>query len=167
MPETTRRITPAALSPDAWAPFGWLPVADTDPRDGEARLEFLWDDVHVNRIGHRRDEVPVVPGGLSCRELFRHDTHTQVVMPLDVNSVVVVAPAQAEMTSPDDADRLRAFIVPVLTAVVLHRGTWHWGPYPVGAESVTLLNVQGLRYREDNARVDLAAVGASVDIVTG
>jgi ureidoglycolate hydrolase len=88
-------------------------------------------------------------------------------MPLDVNSVVVVAPAQAEMTSPDDADRLRAFIVPVLTAVVLHRGTWHWGPYPVGAESVTLLNVQGLRYREDNARVDLAAVGASVDIVTG
>ena len=40
------------LSEEAWAPFGWLPVADTDPRDGEHRLSFAWDDVHVNIIGH-------------------------------------------------------------------------------------------------------------------
>jgi hypothetical protein len=33
-------------------------VADTDPRDGEHRLSFAWDDVHLNIIGHARSEVP-------------------------------------------------------------------------------------------------------------
>ena len=41
--------------------------------------------------------------------------------------------------------------------VVLHQGTWHWGPFPIrGARSVRLLNVQGRRYAEDNASVDLS-----------
>jgi hypothetical protein len=53
----------------------------------------------------------------------------------------------------------------VLSPVVLHRGTWHWGPYPVGAESVRLFNVQGLRYREDNDSVDLLARGMPVDVL--
>jgi hypothetical protein len=49
--------------------------------------------------------------------------------------------------------------------VVLHRGTWHWGPYPLAAEAVRLFNVQGLRYREDNESVDLEAIEASVDVL--
>jgi ureidoglycolate hydrolase len=165
MAETARRITPVTLTSEAWAPFGWLPVADTDPADGDSVLEFAWHDVHVNRIGHRRDEVPSVPGGLRCQTLFRHVTHTQVVMPLDVPAVVVVAPPGLEIASPDDLDQVRAFVLPVLSAIVLHRGTWHWGPYPVGADSVELFNVQGLRYREDNASVDLEALGSPVDIL--
>jgi hypothetical protein len=35
----------------------------------------------------------------------------------------------------------------------------------VGAESVELFNIQGLRYREDNASVDLEALGAPLDIL--
>ena len=58
MGEDARQITPVPLTRDAWAPFGWLPVADTDPRDGDQRLDYAWQDVHVNLIGHRRDEVP-------------------------------------------------------------------------------------------------------------
>ena len=42
--------------------------------------------------------------------------------------------------------------------LVLHRATWHWGPFPLGDEPVRLLNVQGLRYAEDNDSVDIAAV---------
>ena len=46
---------------------------------------------------------------------------------------------------------------------MLHRGTWHWGPFPVGgATTVRLLNVQGLRYREDNADADLGAYDVEV-----
>jgi ureidoglycolate hydrolase len=165
MADTARQITPAALTAEAWAPFGWLPVADTDPDDGVGVLDFAWHDVHVNRIGHRRDEVPAVPGGLRCQVLFRHATHTQVVMPLDVAAVVVVAPPRVGMLKPEDVDQVRAFMLPTLSAIVLHRGTWHWGPYPVGADSVELLNVQGLRYREDNACVDLESLGAPVDVL--
>jgi hypothetical protein len=167
MAETAHQIEPIPLDAASWAPFGWLPVADTDPSDGATSLEFAWNDVHVNRIGHRRDEVPEVPGGLRCQVLFRHVTHTQVVMPLDVPAVVVVAPPGLEMATGADVDQVRAFLLPVLSPIVLHRGTWHWGPYPVGADSVELFNVQGLRYREDNASVDLEALGAPVDVLMG
>lgn len=165
MGEVVRRITPVPLTAEAWAPFGWLPVADTDPTDGSQRLEFTWSDVHVNRIGHRRDEVPAVDGGLRCQVLFRHATHTQVVMPLDVTAVVVVAPPGLDLAAPGAVDQVEAFELEPLTAIVLHRSTWHWGPYPVGAESVELFNVQGLRYAEDNESFDLAALGAPVDVV--
>jgi hypothetical protein len=162
---TVRQIVPVPLEADTWAPFGWVPVADTDPADGASTLEFEWGDAHVNRIGHRRDEVPAVEGGLRCNELYRHLTHTQVLMPLDVPAVVAVAPASVSMTSPADAGEIRAFLLEPLSSVVLHRGTWHWGPFPVAAESVTLFNVQGRRYAEDNDRADLAALDAPVDVL--
>jgi ureidoglycolate hydrolase len=160
-----RRISPEPLSEEAWAPFGWLPVADTDPRDGEHRLSFAWDDVHVNLIGHARAEVPQTGDGLRCQMLFRHDTHTQSVMSLDVPAVIAVAPAAQDFSASTDADSIRVFRLEPLQPVVLHQGTWHWGPFPVDAESVRLFNVQGLRYAEDNACVDLASRGLDVDVV--
>jgi hypothetical protein len=167
MGAAARTVTPIPLSATAWAPFGWLPVADTDPGDGTHTLEFEWDDVHVNRIGHRRDEVPAVTGGLRCQELYRHVTHTQVVMPLDARAVIAVAPPGLAMDSSSDTEGVEAFILQPLQAIVLHRGTWHWGPFPVTAGLVELFNVQGLRYREDNERVDLAALGAPIDVLVG
>jgi len=160
-----RRISPEPLSEEAWAPFGWLPVADTDPRDGEHRLSFAWDDVHVNLIGHARAEVPETGDGLRCLMLFRHDTHTQSVMCLDVPAVIAVAPATQDFSATADGDSIRVFRLEPLQPVVLHKGTWHWGPFPVDAESVRLFNVQGLRYAEDNACVDLASRGLEVDVV--
>jgi hypothetical protein len=35
----------------------------------------------------------------------------------------------------------------------------------VGSDSVTLFNVQGRRYAEDNASADLAEVGIAVDVI--
>jgi ureidoglycolate hydrolase len=165
--EEHRKISPESLSEEAWAPFGWLPVADTDPRDGEHRLSFAWDDVHVNIIGHARAEVPETTDGLRCQMLFRHDTHTQTVMSLDVPAVIAVAPAALDFAAaaPADADSIRVFRLEPLQPVVLHRGTWHWGPFPVDADSVRLFNVQGLRYAEDNTCVDLAARELDVDVL--
>ncbi len=160
-----RKVRPEVLSEEAWAPFGWLPVADTDPRDGEHRLSFAWDDVHVNIIGHARAEVPETGDGLRCQMLFRHDTHTQAVMSLDVPAVLVVAPAARDFSAAADLDSIRAFRLGALQPVVLHRGTWHWGPFPVAADAVRLFNVQGLRYAEDNACVDLASRGFDIDVL--
>ncbi len=160
-----RRLRPDPLTEEAWAPFGWLPVADTDPRDGDHRMRFEWDDVHVNLIGHRRDEVPATPDGLRCEMLYRHDTHTQSVMALEVDAVIAVAPAAVTFDDPADADRIRAFLLRPREPLVLDQGTWHWGPFPVRDDEVRLFNVQGLRYAEDNAMVDLAARGLAVDVV--
>jgi ureidoglycolate hydrolase len=160
-----RKVSPEPLSEQAWAPFGWLPVADTDPRDGDNRLSFAWDDVHVNIIGHARAEVPETADGLRCQMLFRHDTHTQAVMSLDVPAVIAVAPAERDFSGSTDAESIRVFRLEPLQPVVLHKGTWHWGPFPVDADSVRLFNVQGLRYAEDNTCMDLATRELDVDVV--
>jgi hypothetical protein len=79
--------------------------------------------------------------------------------------VIVVAPPGLEIVTSDDAEQARAFVLEPLSSIVLHRGTWHWGPFPVEAESVSLFNVQGLRYAEDNEMADLAAIGAALDVL--
>ena len=84
-----RAVVPAPLTEAAWSPFGWLPVADVDPKDGNETLTFEWADAHVNLIGHARAEVPETPRGLRCDMLFRHDTHTQALMPLNVPAVAL------------------------------------------------------------------------------
>ena len=164
-------MVPVALTEAKWSPFGWLPVADVDPRDGKETLTFEWADAHVNLIGHARAEVPETPSGLRCEMLFRHDTHTQALMPLNVPAVIVVAPAGVEFADRDQAqaDRasIRAFRIEPLESLVLHRGTWHWGPFPVEAEEVHLFNVQGLRYVEDNECADIGALGTAVDVLVG
>jgi ureidoglycolate hydrolase len=156
-----------ALTAEAFAPFGWLPVADTDPRDGQARLHFEWADPHLNVIAHAPDEVDHAPGGDPlCAVLYRHATHTQALMALNVDAVVAVAEADVTFASPADLDSVRAFRVAPLEPFVLHRGTWHWGPFPLGAEPVRLLNVQGLGYARDNANVNLLErTGAVLEVV--
>jgi hypothetical protein len=163
-----RRIEPRVLDEAAWAPFGWLPVADTDARDGQHRLAFAWDDAHVNLIGHRRDEVPSVDGALVCEMLYRHLTHTQTLMVMDVPAVIAVAPPGTDLGTEDGAAAITAFALRPLEPLVLHRGTWHWGPFPAAAEEVRLFNVQGLRYAEDNQRADLAPGRGALEVaVTG
>jgi hypothetical protein len=51
--------------------------------------------------------------------------------------------------------------------VHLHRGTWHWGPYPLGAETVRIFNIQGRGYPLDNGIVEFAAThGVAYDVRT-
>ena len=136
MGETTRRIEPETISEPTWQPFGWLPVPDTDPKDGNNRLNYEWADPHVNIIGHRRDEVPDADGALRCEVLFRHLTHTQVVMPLDVDAVIAVAPADTDPRTEEGAAQIRVFALPVQQAIVLREGHVALGalpgPGPVG-----------------------------------
>jgi ureidoglycolate lyase len=161
-------IVASPLTGEAWAPFGWLPRPDTDPADGEHTLAFAWDDAHLNTIEHRTDEVEATDSGLRCAVMYRHDTHTQVLTPLDASSVLAVAPAATAFDAAVDQELIRAFVVEPGQTIVLHRGTWHWGPFPIrGAASVRLLNVQGRRYADDNASVDLTArTGRIVEIVS-
>ncbi len=159
-------VTATALTDAAWSPFGWLPVPDTDPRDRDHDLHFAWADPHLNVIAHRYDEVEHTQRGAQCTVMYRHDTHTQALVPLDVPSVMAVAPAGLDFSSPEHVEQVRAFALQPLEAFVLFPGTWHWGPFPLGAQPVRLLNVQGARYAEDNTAVDLAAaMGTVVEVV--
>jgi ureidoglycolate hydrolase len=152
------------LTAEQWAPFGWLPVRDTDPRDGTSRLQFEWDDVHLNIIAHFSDEIPHVSNGLVCQTLFRHVTHTQALMVLDNDALMVVAAPGTSLTSAADLNTLAAFELRAKDSFVLHQGTWHWGPFPITADEVTLYNIQGLRYAEDNECCDLTTISRTVEV---
>ena len=158
----TIELPPEPLTAAAFTPFGWLPVDDTDPADRSFTYEFAWGDAHVNVISHAPDEVEHTERGTVCSVMYRHDTHTQTLMPLNVDSVVAVAPAAVDFAAPADLDAVRAFRIRPLQSFALFRGTWHWGPFPVGDEPVRMFNVQGKRYAEDNASVDLPARAGAV-----
>jgi ureidoglycolate hydrolase len=144
------------LTAAAFEPFGHLPDDEGAPGD-RADLEYLWGDAHLNFIGHAGDEIIWGARGALCELLNRHDTHTQVLMPVDADAFVVVAPAAVDFSEPAHLATARAFRVRRYQCFALHRGTWHWGPYPVDrGGSVRLLNVQGRRYREDNGIAWLA-----------
>ena len=151
----TITIDAEPFTPDAWCEFGWVPVPDSDPTDGIHALEFSWEDAHLNYISHAPDEVERRGGEFVVNRLYHHDTHTQALMPLNCRSLIAVAPAFLNFSHATQAGSVRAFVLDPLACVVLYRGTWHYGPYPLGDEPVRLLNLQGRRYEEDNAYVDL------------
>jgi hypothetical protein len=160
-------IVAEAFTADAWREFGWVPVPDADPTDGIHSLEFGWEDAHLNYISHAPDEVEHEDGCFVLDRLYHHDTHTQALMPLNCRSLIAVAPAFVDFSRPAHLESLRAFLLDPLACVVLHRGTWHYGPYPLGDEPVQLLNLQGRRYQEDNAFVDLDRVAGGRVLVRG
>lgn len=135
---------------ETWAPFGTLPSDEGTDHD-TSDLEFLWNDGHVNFIGHTNDEIPFTTDGLPiCELLNRHDTHTQTLMPMSGPAYVVVAPADIDFSEPEHFDTIVAFRLEQYSVVHLARGTWHWGPYPLGADSVRIFNIQGRGYPNDN-----------------
>jgi hypothetical protein len=148
-------LIPFAPTPASFAPFGVLPP---DEGDGgpTADLEFLEGDGWVNFIAHDIGEIEVHGGALRCALLNRHDTHTQTLMPMSGDAVVVVAPAGVDFSEPAHFGAVRAFALARHTCVHLHRGTWHWGPYPVGGGHLRIFNIQGRGYTHDNTVVWLA-----------
>jgi Ureidoglycolate lyase len=152
---TTIDLTPIAATEQSFADYGVLPPTEGDGHP-TADLEFLLNDGWVNFIGHTLDEIDARDGKLWCELLNRHDTHTQTLMPMSGDALVVVAPAVVDFSQPAHFDTVRAFALPRHTCVHLHRGTWHWGPYPVGADEVRIFNIQGRGYPNDNGVVELA-----------
>jgi len=152
-----RRLLAQPLTADGFAPFGVLPSDEGGPGPS-ADLVFTLADGWVNFIGHEASEVEHGPTGPRCDHLNRHDTHTQTLLPMDGDALLVVAPPAATFADGADLDLVAAFVVPCLQPVHLHRGTWHWGPYPVSAPSVRLLNVQGRGWPSDNTVVQLGVL---------
>lgn len=140
---------------ESFAPYGVLPPFEGDGQP-TADLVFTHNDGWVNFIGHTLAEVEVRAGRLRCTLLNRHDTHTQTLMPMTGDALVVVAPAAADFSRPEHLDTVRAFALPQYSCVHLNRGTWHWGPYPVGASEVRVFNIQARGWPTDNNVLELS-----------
>ena len=62
----------------------------------------------------------------------------------------MVAPAAVDFADAADFDTVRGVRHPAVRLCASRRGTWHWGPYPVGAPHVRIFNIQGRGYPDDN-----------------
>jgi ureidoglycolate lyase len=66
-----------------------------------------------------------------------HSRTAEVILPLDNDILVQVAPATADTSVP--LDRLCVFRVPLGTMVILRPGVWHHGPFTVNERPANIL----------------------------
>lgn len=111
-----------------FAPFGTLIAPSADggafgPADARLELDRGRPRFYVMRLQRREATFEVIT---------RHRAVTQCLASAQARPwTIVVAPpgnVEDEKAAPDPGS-LRAFVVPAGTAVALHRGTWHVGPF--------------------------------------
>ena len=93
----TIELRPEPATREAFAPYGVIPPFEGDGFP-TADLVFTRNDGWVNFIGHTLDEIEVRDGRLRCELLNRHDTHTQTLMPMSGDALVVVAPPDVDFS---------------------------------------------------------------------
>lgn len=137
-----KEITYKKLSLEGFAAFGTYSnmINPSAPKLGAEPIEFFRDMVQ-SQLG----TVPVASFGV-CRVLKRpfvmdvseyHDTCCEIVLPLDGDVLMHVAPAGPEKEFPFDSAEV--FLVPRGTICCLRPGVWHHAPYAFGAAVVNCL----------------------------
>jgi ureidoglycolate lyase len=129
------------LTPKAFAPFGQVIGLD------DVRIELRGEEeFHLDIISYDRKPI-------RASVLNRHHNATQALVALDAKpTVIIVAPAEIDFSSPDHLDTLRAFVCDGSLGINLALRTWHEGPFPIGPH-VDLVNVQGRHVLENDNEV--------------
>ena len=73
--------------------------------------------------------------------LERHVLETQAIMPIGGVPCVFPVAAATAGDGPEhcpEPDTVRAFLLDGTAGIRLHRGTWHWIPFPVGGNAAYL-----------------------------
>jgi ureidoglycolate hydrolase len=136
-------VTAEPLSAEAWAPFGQIIGGPGEGSDACALELRQGAEFHLDVLTYRWRP-------LRCDLLNRHHTATQALIPLGgAPAIVVVAPSHLDFSVSSHLESIRAFTITGQQGINLAIGTWHWGPYPLGAE-VHLANVQARDVGRDN-----------------
>ena len=137
-----KQITYKNLSPEGFAKFGSYAnmTNPIGPRLGAEPIEFFRDMVQ-SQLGN----ASVASFGV-CRVIKRpfvmdvseyHDTCCEVVLPLDGDVLMHVAPAVPEKEFP--FEQAEVFLVPRGTLCCLRPGVWHHAPYAFHSEAVNCM----------------------------
>jgi ureidoglycolate lyase len=140
------------LTSVAFAPYGQViwPQSDAgDWRSGDAEL-------HLQEGQPRLYAMRLPARGLRFRELAAHRQVSQCLGVMEPHPwQLAVAPASHPGDQPiDAASQLRAFTVPPLCIVKLHRGTWHAGPLFASPAQLVFCNLE-LRDTNSHDRLTL------------
>ena len=135
-----RQIKAIPLSLEEFAPFGQFYAID-DPKGyalcGE--LHQFFPDRLTADSQHRVGYSPILvkkPEKMIITQQEYHTTTWEMIMPLDDDMILHVAPASAGVPVTEQA---QAFIVPKHTLVKMNAAIWHLAPLPASKEQLTAM----------------------------
>lgn len=133
------------LTPEAFAPFGRVLAKPDTPTEAADRADLdVW--FGISDLMGLENKNPIITflectrHDLPVNQIERHNRTPEAFIPLEGESVILVAPIsdpQDPNAVPDESE-LRAFLLDGSAGVFLPRGAWHWAPFPIG-ESATFL----------------------------
>lgn len=152
-----KTIKAVPITNEEFAPFGQFYTMDKP--DGYALCgeihKFFPDRVTADSC-HRIGFSPIVvkkPEKMVITQQEYHTTTWEMIMPLDDDMILHVAPASAGTVI---TDYVKAFIVPKHTLIKINSAIWHLAPLPSNNDSLTALIVlPECTYANDCTVVDL------------
>lgn len=152
-----KTIKAIPITNDTFAPFGqFYPI---DVPTGYAlcgELHRFFPDRLVADSQHRVGYSPILvkkPEKMVITQQEYHTTTWEMLMPLDDDMILHVAPASAGVPVTELA---QAFIVPKHTLVKLNAAVWHLAPLPANKEQLTAMVIlPECTYANDCIVVDL------------
>ena len=152
-----RNIKVEALTKEAFAPFGEYYAFESPegyPLSGELH-RFFPDRLTLPTNGLLALSPILVkkPAEMKVTQIEYHTTTAEVIMPLNDDMILHVAPPSAGKPIPEYT---KAFLVPKHTAVRLNPCVWHLAPLPANAaELCALIVLPSCTYINDCTVVDL------------
>ena len=151
-----RKIKAEPLTCEAYAPFGTF-YSMTDPQgyslNGELHRFFL--DRMTESYFTRAAFSPILvkkPEIMKITQAEYHTTTPEMILPLNDDMVLHVAPASAGTPVPE---LTKAFIVPKGTLVKINTAVWHLAPLPVSEpELQAMIILPECTYANDCTVVD-------------
>jgi ureidoglycolate lyase len=154
-------VSVESLTATAFQPFGSFcsMLAASDEKLGAPPLEFFRDMLpqslgQATAVSYsicRVEERPLVIDATEC-----HSHTAEMMMPLDADVLMHFGPATTPADGPP-LDRIRVFLVPKGTMVLLKPGTWHHGRFVLdGAPANALVALPERTYANDCTVVTLA-----------
>ena len=154
-----RTIKVEALTKEAFAPFGQYYTMDTPdgyPLSGE--IHRFFPDRVVAYQGQNVAFSPILvkkPEIMKITQQEYHNTTEELILPLDDDMILHVAPASGGAVATDHA---KAFLVPKNTLVKLKTAIWHLAPLPANVDELcAMIVLPECTYMNDCKVVDLAA----------
>ena len=152
-----RKIKVQPLTHEEFAPFGkYYDMVNPDSYALCGEIHKFYPDRVDADCEHRLGFSPLVvskPEKLVITQQEYHTTTWEILLPLEDDIIIHVAPASGGNPIPD---YVKAFIVPKNTMVKLNAAIWHLAPIPVNKDKATTLIVLPERtYANDCIVVDL------------
>ena len=152
-----KTIKAVPVTHEEFAPFGqFYPIGNPDGYALCGEIHKFYPDRVTADSNHRIGYSPIVvkkPEKMVITQQEYHTTTWEMILPLDDDMILHVAPASAGTIVNEYA---KAFIIPKNTLVKMNAAIWHLAPLPANNDQITaMIILPECTYANDCTVVDL------------